>query len=52
MRTRRDLIIKWSAYALASLALDGIGLTCQPLITATDGLGRLLLWVLEVISSM
>ena len=38
--------------ALASLALDGIGLTCQPLITATDGLGRLLLWVLEVISSM
>ena len=38
--------------ALLTLALDGVGISWQPLITATDGLSRLLLWVLEIISSM
>ncbi len=38
--------------ALATLTTDALGLHWQPLITATDGLSRLLLWVLEIISSM
>ena len=38
--------------ALMTTALAAIVLGWQPLITATDGLSRLLLWVLEVISSM
>lgn len=38
--------------ALMCTAVAAIALGWQPLITAADGLGRLLLWVLEVISSM
>jgi len=38
--------------ALMTVALGAIATGWQPLITATDGLSRLLLWVLEVISSM
>ena len=38
--------------ALMTAALGAIVTGWQPLITATDGLGRLLLWILEVISSM
>lgn len=38
--------------AVATLALAAIGLPWQPLITATDGLCRLLLWVLETICAM
>lgn len=38
--------------AVATVILSAAGLCPALLITATDGLGRLLLWVLEVISSM
>ena len=38
--------------AVATLSLSAVGLCPQLLITATDGLGRLLLWVLEVICAM
>lgn len=38
--------------AVAALSLSAVGLCPQLLITATDGLGRLLLWVLEVICAM
>ena len=38
--------------AAATIALSAVGLCPQLLITATDGLGRLLLWVLEIICAM
>ena len=38
--------------SVLTLALGAAGLYPQLLITATDGLGRLLLWMLEIISSM
>ena len=38
--------------AVATIGLSAVGLCPQLLITATDGLGRLLLWVLETICAM
>lgn len=38
--------------AVATLSLSAVGLCPQLLITATDGLSRLLLWVLEIICAM
>ena len=38
--------------SVCTLALEALGLHLQPLITATDGLSRLLLWVLETICAL